>query len=289
MSTKGFLLLLATVIVIGGSIGGAFSGGLALGRSQSDDDDPIAALLEQRLGGLSGGPLSEGSGAGGVFSGQAYPSGEGESEITPRGPRQAGVTTGISRDALNGTVSSLEGSLLTVSAGDRENQVDLGGNTVVQVFGLGTPEDISQGDRVLVIAAGDTSGGGPVDAISVTVNPPEGGAFGGGGFAGRGGFGGAGGTPIAILSGTVSETGDGRITVATDSGDTQVNLADDLEVQVYREGTPDDISSGDQVLVISTTDDESGDPITTTTVIVNPPEIGGFGGGLFGGRPQRRP
>lgn len=44
MSTKGFLLLLATVIVIGGSIGGAFSGGLALGRSQNDDADPTASL-----------------------------------------------------------------------------------------------------------------------------------------------------------------------------------------------------------------------------------------------------
>jgi hypothetical protein len=180
---------------------------------------------------------------------------------------------------------------LIVSAGDGESQVDLSGNVVVQVFGTGTSEDISQGDRVLVIASGDTSSVEPIDAISVTVNPPEGGvAFGGGGgFAGRGGVSGAGGTPIAILSGTVSELRDNRLTIATDSGETQVNLANDLEVQVYLEGTPDDISSGDQVLVITTTDDEIGEPVTTTTVIVNPPETGGFGGGVFGGRPQRRP
>ena len=297
MSTKGFLLLLATVIVIGGSIGGAFSGGLALGRSQNDDADPIAALLDQRFGGGQlqggqfGGLLSEGNGGGsGEFSGQPSPSGEGESGITPRGPGQSGLATSVSRDIFNGTVSSLEGNLLTVTAGDAENQVDLSGNVVVQLFGLGTSEDISQGDRVLVIASGDISSGEPVDAISVTVTPPEsGGAFGGGGFAGRGGLGGAGGTPIGIVSGIVSETDDGQITVATNSGETRVNLAGDPEIQVYREGTPDDISSGDQVLVISATDDESGDPVTTTTIIVNPPEIGGFGGGLFGGRPQRRP
>lgn len=290
MSTKGFLLLLATVIVIGGSIGGAFSGGLALGRSQNDAADPIATLLEQRFGGGQaqggqfGGPLSEGSSTGGgAFSGP------GESGSPPLGPGPSGVTTNVTRNAFNGTVSSLEGSLLTVTAGDNENQVDLNGNAAIQVFGLGTSEDISQGDRVLVIAAGDTTSGGQVDAISVTVNPPEGGAFGGtrvfgGGFTGRDGLGGAGETPIGIVSGTVSQTDGGRITVATDSGETQVNLADDLEVQVYREGTPDDISSGDPVLVISATDDESSDPVTTTTIIVNPPEFGGFGG-----RPQRRP
>ena len=47
-----------------------------------------------------------------------------------------------------------------------------------------TAEDISQGDRVLVIVSGDTTSGGPVDAVSVMVNPPEGGGSGGGGFGG---------------------------------------------------------------------------------------------------------
>ena len=61
---------------------------------------------------------------------------------------------------------------------------------------------------MLVIVSGDTTTGGPVDAISVIVNPPEGGGtFGGGGFAGRGGLGG-GAASIGIVSGSVSQAGE---------------------------------------------------------------------------------
>ncbi len=89
---------------------------------------------------------------------------------------------------------------------------------------------------MLVIVSGDTTTGGPVDAISVIVNPPEGGGtFGGGGFAGRGGLGG-GAVSIGIVSGSVSQAGENQITVTTESGETQVNLGDDLAVQVYSPG-----------------------------------------------------
>jgi len=139
----------------------------------------------------------------------------------------------------------------------------------------GTANDISQGHRVLVIVSGDTTTGGPVDAISVIVNPPEGGGtFGGGGFAGRGGLGG-GAVSIGIVSGSVSQAGENQITVTTESGETQVNLGDDLAGQVYSPGEVGDISAGDRVLVITADDNESGNPVTTTSVIVNPPEGGG--------------
>ena len=149
----------------------------------------------------------------------------------------------------------------------------------------------------MVIVSGDTTTGGPVDAVSVIVNPPEGGGafggaggpggggFGGGGFGGRGGFGG--GTSIGILNGTVGEVSGGGITVVTDSGETQVNLGDQVAVQIYETGTLEDISTGDRVLVITATDDESGNPVTTTSIVVNPPEGGFGGGGGFGGRRQR--
>ena len=313
MSTKGFLLLLVTVIVIGGSIGGAFAGGLALGRSQDDDADSAAALLQQRFGGQAGafqGGQFGGGQAGAIPGGQfgGAPSGgsltEGgaqtdqeaplrleEGGINPRGPSRTGAGETFTRDVFNGTVTSLDGNILTVSAGEEQNEVDLGENATIQIFGSGTAEDISQGDRVLVIVSGDTSSGAPVDAISVIVNPPEGGGVfggggpGGGGFGGRGGFGG--GTPIGILNGTVGEVGSDSLTVVTDSGETQVNLGDQVAIQIYETGTTDDISPGDRVLVITATDDESGAPVTTTSIIVNPPEGGGFGGGGFGGRPRR--
>ena len=113
------------------------------------------------------------------------------------------------------------------------------------------------------------------------VNPPEvGGAFGG-----RGGLGG--GTSIGILNGTVGEVGCGSLTVATDSGETRVNLGDQVAVQIYETGTLEDISTGDRVLVVNSTDDESGDSVTTTSIVINPPKGGGSGGGGFGGRRQR--
>ena len=52
MNAKGFLLLVITVVVIGGSVGGAFAGGLALGRSQNDDTASESALLQQLPGGF---------------------------------------------------------------------------------------------------------------------------------------------------------------------------------------------------------------------------------------------
>jgi hypothetical protein len=297
MNTKGFLLLLVTVIAIGGSIGGAFAGGLALGRSQNDDADSVESLLQQRFGGaIQGGQFGGATGGqlleGGALTGQDAPSSLGEATITPRGPGRFGAGTGtgetFTRDVFNGTVTSLEGNILTVAAGEEQNEVDLSENASIQFFGTGTVDDISQGDRVLVIVSGDTTTGGPVDAVSVIVNPPEGGgAFGGGGggFAGRGGPGG--GTSIGILNGTVGEVSGSGLTVATESGETQVNLRAQVAVQIYETGTAGDISAGDRVLVITSTDDESGDPVTTTSIVINPPEGGGFGGGEFGGRRQR--
>ena len=123
MNTKGFLLLLVTVIVIGGSIGGAFAGGLALGRSQSDDADPVATLLQQRFGGgqagaTQGGQFGSAQSGSGVQPAQEAPTSLGEGGITRRGPGQAGAGGTSTSEVFSGTVSSLNGTLLTVAAGD---------------------------------------------------------------------------------------------------------------------------------------------------------------------------
>ena len=104
-------------------------------------------------------------------------------------------------------------------------------------------------------------------------------------YAPGGGFGG--GASIGILNGTVGEVGGGVLTVITESGETRVNLGEQVVIQIYETGTLEDISTGDRVLVITATDDESGEPVTTTSIVVNPPEGGFGGGGGFGGRPQR--
>ena len=50
MTTKAFFVLIAAVVLLGGSIGGAFAGGLALGKRRAADgavvdDHPVARLV----------------------------------------------------------------------------------------------------------------------------------------------------------------------------------------------------------------------------------------------------
>ena len=182
-------------------------------------------------------------------------------------------------------IDPLDGNLLSVTSGEAENQVDLSGITSILSIESGTADDISQGDQVLVIASGDLENGDPADAIAVTVNQP---ADGGGARRGFGDRGGLSGTPVGIVSGSVSKVDDSQITVDTDTGAVTVNLQSESTIQIYKIGTINDLTKGVSVLVVTSTDYESGAPVTTTSVVINPPEFGGGGfGGSFGGRPQR--
>ncbi len=205
MNTKGFMLLIVTVLVIGGSVGGAFAGGLALGRSQGDDAAPETAFLQQfgggefsfedladrfrQAGGAPGGQLG-GASADGLRlrpdgeprTGQDAPSGFGGGTF---GGGLFGGRTGFG-GILNGTVGTVDGNVFTVTTDSGETQVSLNDDSTIQVYEEGAPGDLSPGDRVLVILSGDTEGGEPAAALSVVVNAPEGGGiFGGGGFGGR--------------------------------------------------------------------------------------------------------
>ena len=213
MSTKGFLLLIATVVAIGGSIGGAFSGGLALGRSQSDDAASEFAILQQLVGGQSfsgtapGGAFTGGQLGGGAPDVQGFRDGQRfRSEGDAQGGQDApsgfgggnfGGPGGFSGGAffpsiLSGSVSAVDGNLITVTTDSGETQVTIDEDSTIQIYEAGTVNDLSTGDRVTVILAGDAESGEPASAASVIVNPPDlAGIFGGGGFGGgRQGFGG---------------------------------------------------------------------------------------------------
>ena len=296
MSTKGFFLLVMTVMVIGGSIGGAFSGGLALGRSQSDDAAPETAFLQQRFGagqvtsdGFTGGRLP-GSGltGGGSPGGQLGGVTSGGLQIRPEGESSTGQdgATGLRGGPfggrggfggiVGGTVVSVDGAAFTVSTDSGETTVTLDDDSLIQLTRTGTADDLSAGDRVFVIATGAVESGEPVVAASVMVNSPEVGRLGDGGFGG-------------ILNGIIAAVDGDVFTVTTDSGETTVTLADDSAIQVYEVGTVDDLSPGDRVLVVLSGNAETGEPVTAASVIVNAPQGGGiFGGGGFRGR-QRGP
>lgn len=93
--------------------------------------------------------------------------------------------SGTSIGILNGTVGEVGCGNLTVATDSGETRVNRGDQVAVQIYETGTLEDISTGDRVLVINSTDDESGEPVTTTSIVINPPEAGGSGGGGFGGR--------------------------------------------------------------------------------------------------------
>ena len=204
MNAKGFLLLVITVVVIGGSVGGAFAGGLALGRSQNDHTASESALLQQLPGGfqlpsgVSASDLQErlsqrGGFQGGQFGGATGGPGlivedgpvAGEDAQTRFGGGDIGGRGGFG-GVLIGTVGTVDGNSFTVNTETGETAVNLGDDSTITRFETGTANDLSPGDRVVVVTSGDVESGELVEVTSVIINPPEGGGIlGGGGFGGR--------------------------------------------------------------------------------------------------------
>ena len=88
------------------------------------------------------------------------------------------------------------------------------------------------------------------------------------------------------MNGTIGTVSDNSFTVVTDSVETQVNLTSNSVIQVHKEGTLDDLSRNDRVLVIFSGEVDRESPIVAASVIVNPPgRAGAFGGPGFGGGP----
>lgn len=48
----------------------------------------------------------------------------------------------------------MDGNVITVATDSGETKVNLGADSTIQLFELGTPSGLSTGDRVLVIASG---------------------------------------------------------------------------------------------------------------------------------------
>ncbi|NQW24129.1 MAG: hypothetical protein HQ475_11850 [SAR202 cluster bacterium] len=197
MNKKGFYLLMVTVVALGGSIGGAFSGGLALGRTQGNDAVPESAVLrpfgqgQSLTGGASSGELPGGRLGGSTGDNQVFRF-EGEHQTRQETPSGSGGPSGFgsgetfSRNILTGIIGSVDGNLLTVTTDSGETQVNLAEDATVQLYESGTSADLSPGDQVLVFAASSAEGSEVLDATSVIVNPPEGaGLFGGGRPGGR--------------------------------------------------------------------------------------------------------
>ena len=173
MNTKAFVTLLVAVLILGGSLGGAFAGGVVLGKSQGEEvaqtiqpTQPSSSLGQQSPGQLSQEQLDQFRQQ---FQGQFGQGFEG------RGFAGGG--------GLSGTIEEIQGNTVTVNTSQGPLQATIGTDTTIQMFAEGTLTDLRAGLRVTVI--GQRGEDGTVEARSILITPEGGdGLFEGGLFSG---------------------------------------------------------------------------------------------------------
>ena len=161
--TKSFLVLLALVLAWGVSIGGAFAGGVALGKGQPSNGP------EEASGGraeASAGP-SEGAIQGQtVQAAQPIP---GQGRRSPaaggRGPGGRGVT---------GDIEKVEGDVITIDTPRGPVLVAVGDDTTVSKVTDSGREELTEGNRVRVLGQRGPDGTVAARAILITSAGAEG-------------------------------------------------------------------------------------------------------------------
>ena len=198
MSGKTFTLLILGVLVLGVGFGGAFVAGLVVGKGQ---ETAAAAAVVPSLPASAARPSAAlGTGdadlsnlRGWVQSGEL--SREELTTLRERFQSQLGGAGGFTGPgggfgggpALTGTITGVEGSLLTLNTAQGPLQVSVGGDVTIRQTTDATIEDLTDGARVTVI--GQRGDDGIVAATTIQLIP-EGGDFIPGGFGRGGGFGG---------------------------------------------------------------------------------------------------
>ena len=153
MTTKTFLLALFGLLLFGGGLGGSFVAGLVVGKNQESQVESmvVPSLHTSTAPGGSG----QSSGWGG-FGGRS--------------------------PALTGTVTDVNGNVLTLNTAQGDLQVSVGKDVIIsQTVEVGI-EDLPDGSRITVI--GEPGDNGIITAIRIQVIPEgvdftEGGGWGG--------------------------------------------------------------------------------------------------------------
>ena len=185
---------------MGGSIGGAFAGGVALGKTQSEDSVasglPATGGGESQLGqpGLSlpqGGRLRQGIQSGDISQQELdrlregfRSEGLGQQDLGQAFRQSQGGALGgtVTRDfpGRTGAIEQIEGNTLTISTEEGTVQVLIGTDTTIQRFTEATLAELAEGMRITLI--GQPGEDGAVQAVSIIVVPDDQGGFFGGGF-----------------------------------------------------------------------------------------------------------
>ena len=185
MTSRSFTLLIGVVVALGVSLGGAFVGGIALGKSQEAEAAQNGPLA--RPTSTLGGPSSEQFDGASldlirqrIQSGDATPeelaqlrqgfqSGQGFGGQSFGGQRFGGQGFGgqrfSGRGGLSGTIEKIEGNTITVNTPQGPLMAAVGADTTIQMFAAGTLADLLEGMRVTVF--GQRGEDGAVQATSI--------------------------------------------------------------------------------------------------------------------------
>lgn len=192
MNTKSFVTLVIAILVLGGSLGGAFVGGIALGKNQEDDVALNSASTQlpsgtdqQALGQLTQEQLDQ-------FR-QQIQSGEFDPENRDQFRRQfqdqfgQGGPGGLGfggAGGLTGTIEGIEGDTITINTAQGPLLATISTDTTIQIITEGTLTDLENGTQVTV--RGQRGEDGTVEATSIIITPEGlGGLFGGPLFEGQ--------------------------------------------------------------------------------------------------------
>ena len=198
--TKSFLMFLAFFVALGISIGGAFAGGVAFGRSQDNEATPSGPALSfsGNFGQQSPGGAAQGFNAGEGISEnlaqlrQRLLSGDVNPEDLAQLRQQFGGSFGGGSgqgfapsfgESVTGTVDTVDGNQVTVETADGPKTVIIGQETVIQRSTTGTLDDLQQGVRVAVFGGLEDEEGTEA-RIVVLIPEGGGGPFGEGLFFG---------------------------------------------------------------------------------------------------------
>ena len=172
--SKSFVILLSLVLALGVSVGGAFAGGVALGKDQ-ESNNPVEA---SQAGFGPGGQRGNGAQA----TGRAARDGQQSAAGGGAGPAGFGGRAGDR--SMTGPIAKIEGNTLTIGTPGGPVVVEVGEDTAIsKVTDVGR-EGLTEGARIRVMGQRGTDGA--VAARTILIVPEGSEAFFGSGPA-RGG------------------------------------------------------------------------------------------------------
>jgi hypothetical protein len=150
---KRFLILLVAAVLLGSAIGGAFIGGIAIGKNQGKDE--ASQDLQNRVS-----QFSSRFGQDNSTSGNTVP----PSGFTP--PSGGGIVIGR---GTTGTIEKIENNTISVKTADGSSvNVITSSSTTVQKMDTGSTNDLKPGDTISV--SGETQEDGTIQAANILIS-----------------------------------------------------------------------------------------------------------------------